>query len=191
MTKTGMIITPKAILSYPHLFEPRAQSPGAEPMYSCSLVFEAGTDLSELKQAAWAAAKEKWGDKAEAMLKDGRIRMPFRTDGAEKGYPEGSVFINVRSKSAPGIVDRYAGPDGKPVRITDESLIYPGCIVRASVRAFAYDTSGNKGVSFALGNIQKLADGPRLDGKRKAEDEFEALEQAPADVRDLLGDVPF
>lgn len=183
-----MIITPKAIISYPHLFEPRPTAPGAEPVYSCALVFEAGTDLSALKAEALRAAREKWGEKADAMIAQGKVRLPFRTDGDEKGYPPGSIFINARSKSQPGVVDRFAGPDGKPVRITSPELIYPGCYVRASVRAFAYDVSGNRGVSFALGNIQKLGDGPRLDGRKAAEDEFEALEQAPS-VEDILGSV--
>lgn len=182
------VITPKAIISYPHIFEPRAAAPGAEPSYSCTLIFEPGTDLSQLKAAARQAAADKWGDKAEAMWKAGKIRSPFRADAEEKGYPEGSVFINVRSKSKPGVVDRYRGPDGKPVPITDESEIYPGAYVRASVRAFAYDTNGNRGVSFALGNIQKLGDGERLDGRKKAEDEFEAFEDRPKiSADDLIG----
>lgn len=185
------IITPKARLSYPHLFSPRASTPGADPSYSCSLVFEPGTDLTQLKLEVIRVAQEKWGDKAQAMLASGKIRLPFREDGAEKGYPDGSVFINVRSKTPPGIVDRYAGPDGKPVKITDPEALYPGCYVRASVRAFAYDTNGNRGVSFILQNIQKLGDGPRLDGKRPAEDEFEAVETAPS-LDDILGkDIPF
>ena len=185
------IITPKAILSYPHLFEPRPATLGGEPMYSCSLVFEPGTDLSQLEAEALRVAREKWGEKTDLLLRTGKLRLPFRTDGEEKGYPPGIVFINVRSKQAPGIVDRYAGPDGKPVKITDPSVLYPGAYVRASVRAFAYDTNGNRGVSFALVNIQKLGDGERLDGRKKAEDEFQAFEQAPASMNDLIGDVPF
>jgi len=177
MAKT--IITPQAILSYPHLFQPSAPNPLAEPVYSCTLVFPPGTDLSALKEAALEAAREKWGDKAEAGIRAGKIRMPFRTDAAEKGYPEGSIFINVKSKTKPGAVSRYAGPDGKPLRIEDEQELYPGCLVRASVRPFTYDTNGNRGVSFALNNIQKLGDGERLDGRRRAEDEFEALETDP------------
>ena len=186
------IITPKAILSYPHLFEPRPSTPGGEPVYSCSLVFEPGTDLSAMKQEALRVAREKWADKTDAMLRTGKIRMPFREDGEEKGYPPGAVFINVRSRTAPGIVDRYAGPDGKPVRINDPEAVYPGCYVRASLRAFAYDTNGNRGVSFGLCNVQKLGDGQRLDGRKKPEDEFEAEERTPS-VSDILGsdDVPF
>lgn len=174
MPKT--VITPEAVLSYPHLFNPAAPNPLSEPVYSCSLVFLPGADLSGLKAAALEAARERWGDKAEPLIKSGKIRLPFRTDAEEKGYPAGSIFINVKSKTRPGVVSRYAGPDGKPQRIDNEEEVYPGCRVRASLRAFAYDTNGNRGVSFGLNNLQKLADGERLDGKRRAEDEFEALD---------------
>lgn len=184
MTK---VITPQAILSYPHLFEPNLPPGATEPVYSCALVFEKGTDLSELKKAALAAAQEKFGNKAEALIRDGKLRLPFRNDVEEKGYPSGSVFMNVKNKAKPGIVSTYPGPDNKPTPIDDPSAMYAGCKVRASLRAYAYDVSGNKGVAFSLGNIQKLADGDRLDGRVKAEDEFSAdLSAKPADLDDIL-----
>lgn len=179
------VITPKAVLSYPHLFEPQIPPNQTDPVYSCTLVFEEGTDLSPLEKAAEAVARDKWGAKYEAMKKAGKIRSPFRTDAEEKGYPEGSVFINIKSKAAPGVVSIYPGDDGKPAKITDPSQIYPGCLARASVRPFAYDVTGNAGISFALNNIQKLGDGDRLDGRMRAEDEFEADANASADLNDL------
>jgi hypothetical protein len=122
-----------------------------------------------------------------ALLKAGKIRLPFRTDGEEKGYGEGSTFINVKSKQAPGIVSRYAGADGKPLAIKDPAEIYAGAKVRASLRAFAYDNNGNKGVSFALNNVQKLGEGARIDGRLKAEDEFTAEASEASDLDDILG----
>ena len=118
------------------------------------------------------------------MLRRKQLRAPFR-DGAEKatvGFGPGKTFINVSSKRQPGVVDRFAGPDGKPRVITDPDEIYSGCRVRASLLPFAYDTQGNKGVSFLLGNVQKLGEGPRLDGRLRAEDEFDALEEEPTDL---------
>jgi len=59
--------------------------------------------------------------------------------------------------------------------------------VRASVTAFAYDRPESKGVSFGLNNIQ-LLDGttPRLDGRKAAEDEFEAdASMQPASLDDV------
>lgn len=176
-------VTPKAILSYPHLFVPQVFQEGQKPKYSCALVFEAGTDINELKRLALEAAKAKWGDKAEGMIRDGTCNLPFHNDGHEKkGYPEGSVYMNVRTTRKPGIVSVFPGPDGKPLPLNSEEEIYPGCIVKASVGAFAYDRQGNKGVSFGLNNLQKLADGERLDGRAPADEEFEADESAVAEL---------
>jgi hypothetical protein len=180
------IITPEATLSYPHLFEPKIPEGQTEAVYSCALVFGPDADLSEMKKVVETIAKEKFGDKYAALLKAGKLRMPFRADGEDKGYAEGSTFINVKSKQAPGIVSRYAGADGKPAAIKDPAEIYAGAKVRASLRAFAYDNNGNKGVSFALNNIQKLGDGPRIDGRMKAEDEFSAEESSASDLDDLF-----
>jgi hypothetical protein len=185
MAKT--IITPTAILSYPALFEARPGMNGGDSQFSATLVFPAGSNLAELKAAAAEAIKEKFGDQAAKLLSAGKLRLPFREDGAEKGYPEGSIFINCKSKTRPGVVSKYAGADGKPKPVTEEE-IYPGCLVRASLRAFAYDTNGNKGASFSLGNVQKLDDGPRLDGRKDARDEFDAMGGAEpaAALADLL-----
>jgi Enterobacter phage Enc34, ssDNA-binding protein len=117
------------------------------------------------------------------MFKTKQLRWPFR-DGAEKatmGYGPGTTFINVTSNRQPGVVSKYAGAGGRPLPITDSAEIYPGCKVRASLTPFAYEVQGNRGVSFLLGNVQKLGDGPRLDGRLRAEDEFAALEDAPVD----------
>lgn len=181
------VITPEATFSYPHLFRPQAAQEGGKEKYSLTLVFDEGADLKELKAAAVEAAQEKWGDKAKSMIQKGQLRFPFRDDGEEKGYPEGSIFINARSDRRPGVVSIIPDPQtGKPMVIDDEEQIYPGVIGRASLTAFGYDVSGNKGVSFALNNVQKIRDGERLDGKVKAEDEFEADASAAASLEDLV-----
>jgi hypothetical protein len=173
------VVTPECRISYPNLFVARMGPDGGEPKFSCSLVFEEGADLSELEAAVIRAAQEKWGDKALGMIKAKKLRLPFRTDGEEKGYPENSVFINCSSKQAPGLVGPYAGPDGRPEDLYDEKEWYPGARVRAAIRAFAYDARGNKGVSFGLNNLQKVGEGERFDSRVSAADEFEALGARP------------
>jgi Enterobacter phage Enc34, ssDNA-binding protein len=183
----GRLITPEALLSYPALFAAKP-TPSGELKYSCALVFPEGVDLSELKKAALAALQARWGVKTREMLQRKELKWPFR-DGAEKdgpGYGPGKTFINVTSRQRPGIVDRHAGPDGRPRQITDPAEIYPGCFVRASLRPFTYDVNGSKGVSFGLQNVQKLRDGERIDGRMRPEDEFEAIEGGGADLDDLL-----
>jgi hypothetical protein len=201
------VTTPKAMLSYPHIAEPVQQknddgTPKGKPKYSAALVFEAGADLRGLQKAALAAGEAKWPGKLQAMIDDskksvaagGRIKfnLPFRMDGDEKGYSAGSTFINVRTEQKPGCVYSYGDTaTGKPAIIPPEKIadeLYPGCFARATVVAFAYDREGNRGISFALNNIQKLGDGTRLDSRKAAVDEFDVdLSAAPADLDRLLG----
>lgn len=186
------VVTPVGTLSYPHLHAPQLPRDGkGKAKYSATIVFAPGTDLSALEKAAIAAAEAKWPGKSAEMLRIGSLRSPFRKDALAKGYPDGSVFINIRTEQAPGIVYSYkATGSDKPAVMPQEKIreeMYPGAQVRASIAAFAYDSNGNKGISFALNNMQKVADGERLDGRANADDEFTAdLSAAPADISGLL-----
>lgn len=178
------VVTPEVVLSYPHLLTPQANSNG-KPKFSSSLILLPGADMAGLQRAAMAAATAKYGDKAAELFRTKKIRSPFRTDWEAKNYPKDSVFLNVRSEQRPLLVF----PNLEPVpmdRITE--VFYPGCIVKASVTAFAYNREGNQGISFGLNTIQFIRDGERLDNRVAPEDEFEAvdLSQAPADLPDEL-----
>lgn len=160
-------ITPPATGCYVFLNRPQpSMNPGGEPQYAITLVFSKKTaDLREMKAAAKAAAEKKWGLKIPANL-----RNPFRDGDTEK--PDDptfadSIFVTARTKQKPGVVGR----DRQPLPEPDFDL-YSGMRCRASVTAFAYDQAGNKGVSFALNNVQKLGDGERLSGRKPAEQEF-------------------
>lgn len=192
------LITPAAILSFPNLLEPRAAAEGQEAKYSAALLFDPEGDVpkgsatfEEMQDAALAVAREAFGKDADKLIAKGKIELPWRDDGAEKGYPEGVIFINARSKRKPGCVSIFPDKDGRPTVIGDddiESELYPGAVVRASIAFFDYDVSGNRGVGVGLNNIQKLRDGDRLDSYVAAEDEFDADEDAVADLGDLTGD---
>ncbi len=49
----------------------------------------------------------------------------------------------------------------------------------------SYSVNGNNGVAFSLGNIQKTDDGPRMDGRLSAADEFSAEARPSANISDL------
>ncbi|MCC6489104.1 MAG: DUF2815 family protein [Candidatus Hydrogenedentes bacterium] len=166
-SKRRAIITPPACAMFVYVWEPReSMNEGQPAQYSISLLFKKTEDISALRRAAKAAAVEKFGDKARG-LKD-----PFRdVDELETPVPgyKGGVFITAKSKTRPGIVDADLQA------ITDPMDFYPGCICRASVTAWPFDKKGSKGVTFLLNNIQKVKDGTRLDGKKSAEEEFDAI----------------
>lgn len=183
--------TPFGVLSFPHLFEARAPAPNAEPRFSVTLIFDkqaqATPEFKAMKQAAAKVAKEKWGDKMPAGL-----RSPFR-DASEKeydGYEDGSVFISAWTKNKPGVIDGS-------LQTCMPADVWAGQLARASIRFFAYDTSGNKGIGVGLNNVQvdTATDMPRLDGRKSAASEFGSLGSADAtdasDNADDVDDLPF
>lgn len=174
MSAVSKVLTPKFRVSFPQVFKAEAFEDG-DPKYAITMLFDKDADLTEMKKAAEAAAKEKWADKIPKNL-----RSPFR-DGDEKeldGYA-GKIFVRASSKSKPGVVDQNVKP------IVDPSEFYPGCYARATVVAFAYEAKGNKGVSFALLNVQKLGDGEAFGNRSNPEDDFAPVAGEASD--DIFG----
>ena len=93
--------------------------------------------------------------------------MPLR-DGDEKDDEnyEGHLFVNAKSNTRPGIVDR------KKVPIVDEEEVYSGVWAIVSVTFFGYDKNGNKGVACGLNNIMKFKDDEHFGGRVSAESDF-------------------
>lgn len=130
-------------------------------------------------------------DKAKDLIARGKLLWPFKTpedadeDSPFASYPDGTQWFTAWSYGKPGVCDRYDDGTGKPVEIrSDEDIeekVYPGCHGRVTLRAFTYENSGNKGVAFFLSNVQKVNEGERIDGRKSASEEFEAL----ADAADL------
>lgn len=166
------VMTPEFRTSFSYVFRPsKPMEPGQEPKYSLTMLFKKGENLDVLKKAAQEVIVEKWGaDKAKWPK---NMRTPFRDQGEKEhaGYEAGAVFITATSKQKPGLVDgRQNNAD-----IIDESQFYSGCYARATLKAFAYDRAGNRGVAFGLQNVQKIRDGEPLSGRLKAQDEFEPV----------------
>lgn len=173
------VTTPVFRVSFPNVFEPQSFD-GGDPKYGLTMLFGSDADLSELREAAKRAAREKWGDKIPSGL-----RSPFR-DGSEKpdldGY-QGTTFVRVTCKTRPGLVDQACKP------IIDASEFYAGCYAIATVQAYAYDTKGNRGVAFGLLNIQKQKDGTPFSGRSRPEDDFKPLAASAATASDSLDDL--
>lgn len=193
-------ITPRFRVSYPSVFEARVAPGAAKAKFSISALFTddpevpAGScTIADMKKAALQAAFDKFGntDKTKAAIKSGKIKMPF-LEPEEGKFPEEYTLLlrfNSDERFKPGVVDHVRGKDGGPRVITDPDELYPGCWARASVRAFGYDRSGNRGVSFGLGNVQKLGEGERLDSRARATDEFGGLvDDNGAESDDLSSD---
>jgi len=167
------VTTPEFRVSFPALFEAKLNTLSNKTEFSCQMIFEKTADLAPLKKMAKDCAIEKWSNKIPE-----KLRSPFR-DGDE--YNEtadnqreelaGKIFINCKSKQRPGLVD------GNLQAIIDQGDFYGGCYARATIRAYAYDQKGNRGVAFGLLNVQKLRDGEPFSGKLKAEDDFSPINE--------------
>ena len=146
--------------------------------YSCSLIIPKSDTVTvgKIREAIEQAKQEgvpKWGGKIPSNLK-----LPLRDGDADRpedpAYAD-SYFINATSQEQPGVVDR------KRVKITDPLAIYSGCYIRASINIYPFNANGNRGIAAGLSNIQFWEDGEPLNGRVRAEDEFDALDDDDAD----------
>lgn len=171
-------VTPRFVLSFPHLFEKNKFGDNAgDGKYTCSAVFRP-SDFNDKEKKLWKELmagldgicmerfKKKWKDLPP------NVKRGLR-DGAEKaelaGYGEGTVFATLSTLMRPGVVD--AGRNKIAPEEGNAEEVYPGCVCRATVTIYAYDNK-SKGVALGLMNIQKVADGDRLDSRTDAEDDF-------------------
>ena len=179
---TKDIMTPVFRVSFPEVFKAKAAEEGGEPKFSISMLFEKGEDLSRMQNLLLEAAKEKWGDDVNVKS----LRRPFRDQGEKEisGYVDGAYFASASSKQKPAVVDEDVEP------ILDQNDFYAGCYAQAKVHAYAWDNKYGKGVSFGLGNIQKVRDGERLGGRAQSDpkEDFAPVQTQDADaMADMMG----
>ena len=180
---TTKVITGKVRFSYVNIFKSRAFQAGQDAKYSVCLLIpkEDKATIKKIKAAIDAAVQDgissKWGGKKPANLKQ-----PLRDGDAERADEapeyEGMYFLNCNSTQKPGIVDKDLN------EILDPDEVYSGCWGRASINFFPFNTNGNRGIACGLQNIQKWCDGEPLNGRVRAEDEFDALDDV--DDEDFL-----
>lgn len=180
MAKT--VMTPVGTLCFPALFEAKKNqaNPNQNARYSCILLFdETGTQSSayqELRKAVLEAISEKFGAaKAADPAFVRTLRLPFR-DASEKdyaGFDKGTIYISPWSNGEGQYASRPDVVDLKGQKIVVPEDVFAGMLARATVRPFAYDSNGNKGVSLGLEHVQIVkTDCERLDGKRSSDKAF-------------------
>lgn len=170
------VVTGKVRLSYVHVFEPYTNNPDQEAKYSCVILIPKSDKatirkLKEAQQVALEAGKVKFGGSIPKNWKNTLHDGDEDADLEKNPEYEGHLYMSISSKTKPGVVDRALNP------IMDSTEIYSGCYARVSINAFPFNTQGNKGVSFGLNHIQKMADGDFLGGRSRAEDDFEPLDE--------------
>jgi hypothetical protein len=168
-------VTPKFRVVFPKIFEPGKTKSG-DDRWSVLMMFDKDADLTKMKEAAQKAIKQKWGED-----KPKRLHSPFKdadksenNDGeilsAVNEFMEGKIVVNANSYYQPGLVNE------KKEKIVDAEEFYMGCYAVASVVPKAYEVDGNKGVTFYVHNVMKVADGEPLGASRDPASDFEEVE---------------
>ena len=173
--KKNFILTPVFRVSFPDIVERSDMS----NKYRIQMLFEKGTDISELVAAAKAARFKKWPKGApKGFLSPFKKVDDMDADDRYDGYEDGMVILAASSLYRPGVVDKQHNP----IDLEEmDTFLYGGMYARAAIGAFAYDTKGNKGVSFGLNAIQIVRDGEPLGSRVSAEEAFADVEDGDYD----------
>lgn len=175
---TTKVVTGRVRLSYCTLDQarPPKDNPAGDPKFSVSILIPKSDTktYAALKAAQEVAIAAKWPKrpaKVATTLHDGD-GVKEKTGEAYGPECKGHWVMSCASKTRPGMVDKDLNA------IIETGVIKSGDYARVSLNAYCYDVSGNRGVSFGLNNVQKLADGEALGGGRsRAEDDFTAVEE--------------
>ena len=154
-------ITPRGRILYPKVFETDTTGQFKDNKYKLQICFDKSDRavMEQVKLARAACLKlagQVWPTLSPEQLKD--VALPFH-DGDKKGKEGygGTVYITAKSKFRPGVVDKNVK------EILDPGEVYSGMWGKCSVTPFTYELP-KKGVSYFLGNLQKLSDGDRIGG---------------------------
>lgn len=170
MKGDSRVVTGVVRLAFVNLFSPRPNDDGTPGRYDVCILIDKDdkSTIDCINKAVEAAkargVKEKWAGKLPKNLllplKDG----DDREDDQYGGF-ENCMFLNARSKSRPGIVDKTGA------KILDEEELYSGCYALCGLSFFPYDNN-SKGVGVSIDNVMKIKDGEALAGKPSAESDF-------------------
>jgi hypothetical protein len=180
MADPNQIKVTEARLSFPDIWRPKAIKSGkgepGEPKYSCHFLLdkkEHADQIKSLKQAIFAVAKEKWGEKTKEMITKGKVTVCLH-EGSDKdydGYSEENMFLSASSGKRPTIVDR-----DKTALAEDDRRPYGGCYVNGIVRLWVQDNNFGKRVNAELLGIQFVKDGEPFGAAPLADDAFDDLD---------------
>ena len=164
-------------LAFPNIWQPRASQDGGKAKYGASLILPHDHPaVKAIRALLPKVAKEKWGDKADVILKglEKQDRICLHDGDVKAQYDgfAGNLFVSANSDGRPSVLDRdktpLAATDGKP---------YSGCYVNASIELWAQDHQKHgKRINAQLRGVQFFKDGDAFAaGSPASEDEFPDL----------------
>lgn len=167
MSKATRFTLKNVRLSYPAIDKPRPGMNGGEEKYEANFIIDKDDkeNIALLRKMLITALNDKFPDKSKLppilrnsdlntyLSLDGKGGWPLR-DGdfnGKEGY-EHTVYIKATNRSAPFTIDESN-------RATSPKKFYAGCYVDAALETYAWENSGNKGVSITLHGVRFAADG--------------------------------
>lgn len=163
-------------LAFPQLFEAKTVNGEGKPAFSATFLLDPmHPDIKTLNAAIDAAAREKWGAKADTILKQARAadKVCLHNGDLKSAYAgfEGNFYVSARNATRPLVINADKSPlteaDGKP---------YAGCYVNVSLDIWAQDNNYGKRINASLGGVQFLRDGDAfVGGGAASEDDFDDI----------------
>lgn len=151
-------------LSFPQLFEAKTVNGEGKPAFSAAfLISPKDPQIAMINTAISTVAAEKWGAKADAILKTIRAadKTCLHSGDLKANYDgfEGMMYISARNPLKPSVVDTNRSPlvaeDGRP---------YAGCYVNAVLELWTQDNNYGKRVNATLMGVQFFKDGESFVG---------------------------
>ena len=178
-------------IAFVDIFQPRAVGDG-DPRFGVRFIISPkDPEIKAIDAAIEAVAKEKWRDKAPAILakiiKDGNCCFVKGEYLDKNGEPydgfAGSFSLGAHSKVRPLVIDRdksaLTEADGRP---------YSGSFVNATVDLWAQDNAFGRRINATLTGIQFFKDGEAFTGGQPADpDDFDDLAET-GETEDSLVD---
>ena len=157
-------------LSFPQLFEATTVNGEGKPAFSATFLIDPkDPQVASINAAIEAVAKDKWGAKADAVLKTIRAadKTCLHSGDLKSNYDgfEGMLYVSARNSLRPLVIDTNKSPltekDGKP---------YAGCFVNANVELWTQDNNYGKRINATLMGVQFFKDGSSFTGGGVASD---------------------
>jgi len=183
----GRILLKDVRLAFPNLFEAVTVNGDGKPRFSATLILPPDhPQLDEIRSKQEAVAREKWRDKAAAILRglEKQDKLALHDGDTKVNYDgfAGNFFVSAAAQenAPPTVIDRDRSPlsakSGRP---------YAGCYVNASIELWAQDNAYGQRINAQLRGIQFYRDGDSFSAGRPADaDEFDDVSEG-ADAEDF------
>lgn len=179
----------KVRIAFPKLFNAEQVNGEGKAAFSAAFLFPKDhPQVGEIGAAMKSVATEKWGAKADEILK--ALRAGDKTcvhNGDAKADTEGyagNYFINARNAVRPLVLHK-----DKSVLAESDGVVYGGCYVNASLELWAQDNKFGKRINATLTGVQFHSGGDAfVAGATASPDDFDDLSDqgeaasAPADT---------